>query len=165
MEVYLRMIRSLRGENAMLFLLGLLSLVLVEIVLLIKLGGAIGIWLTLGWIIVAIFLGIILLRGIAMLGSNAIDYRIDAFSDPNNPIAHRGLVMIAGLLFIIPGPFSDAVGFLLLFPPVRRLIIGRVAERIRRRAAAGSSVVIDAEWTEVSSSTKDKVSGPMDPKP
>ncbi|HMS93760.1 MAG TPA: FxsA family protein [Tabrizicola sp.] len=149
----------------MLFLLGLLALVLVEIVLLIKLGGAIGIWLTLGWIIFAIFFGIILLRGIAMLGSNAIDYRLDAFSDRNNPMAHRGLVMIAGLLFIIPGPLGDVVGFLLLFPPIRRLIIGRVAARISRRAGASSSVVIDAEWTDVSQSAADRDAGPKDQKP
>ncbi|MFD5553374.1 FxsA family membrane protein [Streptomyces sp. NPDC127068] len=49
-----------------------------------------------------------------------------------------GLVMLAGLFLIVPGMISDAVGLLLLLPPVRGLI-GRRTERAleRRMAAAG----------------------------
>lgn len=148
------------------FLLGFLSLLLAEIVLLIKLGGAIGIWLTLGWIVFAIFFGIILLKGIAMLGSGAMSYRIDVFNDPQSPLAHRGLVMIAGLLFIIPGPLSDLVAFLLLFPPVRRMIIRFIAARFKFDVRSGSaSTIVDAEWTDVSATADHKGSGAQDPKP
>jgi UPF0716 protein FxsA len=49
-----------------------------------------------------------------------------------------GLHMLGGVLLIIPGFISDAVGLLLLFPPTRTLI-GKVLERglTRRLAAQG----------------------------
>lgn len=148
------------------FLLGLLSLIVIEIVLLIKLGGAIGIWLTLGWIIFAIWFGIILLRGVAMLGAGAMGYRIDVFNDPQNPLAHRGLVMIAGLLFIVPGLLTDVFGFLLLFPPVRRLLISMIASRFNLQPASeASSTVIDAEWTDVSASAQPRNPDSSDQRP
>ncbi len=46
-------------------------------------------------------------------------------------LVSRGLVLLAGILLIFPGPLSDVLGLLLLCPPVR----DRVAGRIRVRAA------------------------------
>ncbi|SHN28366.1 UPF0716 protein FxsA [Actinacidiphila paucisporea] len=44
-----------------------------------------------------------------------------------------GLHMLGGMLLIIPGFVSDAVGLLLLFPPTRKLI-GSLAERAAARS-------------------------------
>lgn len=44
-----------------------------------------------------------------------------------------GLHMLGGVLLIIPGFVSDAVGLLLLFPPTRKLI-GALAERAAARS-------------------------------
>ncbi|MFJ6570188.1 FxsA family membrane protein [Streptomyces sp. NPDC091292] len=54
----------------------------------------------------------------------------------------NGLVMLAGLLLIIPGMISDAVGLVLLVPPVRKAI-GRYSEKAlekRMRAASPGSL-------------------------
>ena len=133
-------------------LLGLLVVVLVEIVLLIQLGGAIGIWLTLLWIIVTAGLGVILLKGVASLGGAMLSYRMEEFQDVGNPMAHRGLVLIAGLFLILPGPLLDFLGVLLLFPPMRGLVIGVIARRLKnQRIAALKDGIIDGEWQDVSS--------------
>jgi UPF0716 protein FxsA len=137
------------------FLLGFLALVLVEIVLLIKIGGAIGLWLMLGWIILTAVFGVILLKGIAMIGASALTTRVDEFRDPKNPVAHRALVLIAGLFLILPGPLTDTVGILLLIAPFRSLVIRLVARRLARMdAAAASGVVIDGEWRDLSASNR-----------
>ncbi|WMX48042.1 FxsA family membrane protein [Streptomyces roseicoloratus] len=49
----------------------------------------------------------------------------------------NGFLMLGGLLLMIPGLISDAIGLLLLVPPVRAAV-GRLAERVveRRMAAA-----------------------------
>jgi UPF0716 protein FxsA len=47
----------------------------------------------------------------------------------------NGLAMLGGLLLIIPGFLSDAVGLLLLFPPTRKLI-GKAVDRFTTRALA-----------------------------
>ncbi|KOT26503.1 membrane protein [Streptomyces caelestis] len=54
----------------------------------------------------------------------------------------NGLTMLGGLLLIIPGVISDAVGLLLLVPPVQKAV-SRYAERAfdrKLREAAGGSL-------------------------
>ncbi|MFI9727884.1 FxsA family membrane protein [Streptomyces sp. NPDC052092] len=51
----------------------------------------------------------------------------------------NGLMMLGGLLLIIPGPISDALGLLLLVPPVQKAVsryAERTFERKLREAAA-----------------------------
>ncbi|MFD5327249.1 FxsA family membrane protein [Streptomyces sp. NPDC127092] len=57
----------------------------------------------------------------------------------------NGFLMLGGLLLMIPGLISDAVGLLLLVPPVRAAV-GRLAERAveRRMAAARPGSLQDA---------------------
>ncbi|MET8943831.1 FxsA family membrane protein [Streptomyces sp. NPDC004542] len=53
----------------------------------------------------------------------------------------NGLMMLGGLLLIIPGLISDAVGLLLLIPPVQRALSGyaeRTFDRRLRLAVPGS---------------------------
>ncbi|MFF2851201.1 FxsA family membrane protein [Streptomyces sp. NPDC058001] len=50
----------------------------------------------------------------------------------------NGLVMLAGLLLIIPGMISDAVGLLLLVPPVRKALSRYSEKALERRMRAAS---------------------------
>jgi UPF0716 protein FxsA len=45
------------------------------------------------------------------------------------------LILIAGLLLIIPGYITDAVGLALLLPPVREFVRGRLQKRFSVRVA------------------------------
>ncbi len=56
-----------------------------------------------------------------------------------------GLLILAGLLLIIPGPVSDVLGLLLLLPPVRQ-VVSRATERAvqRRIRAAVPGTLTDA---------------------
>ena len=40
------------------------------------------------------------------------------------------MIIAAGLLLLVPGFFSDALGLLLLLPGVRRLLMRRIARRV-----------------------------------
>ncbi|MFD9337443.1 FxsA family membrane protein [Streptomyces sp. NPDC060028] len=55
---------------------------------------------------------------------------------PQQPGSGNGLTMLAGLLLIMPGLISDAVGLLLLLPPVRALVGRRFARSLERKMAA-----------------------------
>ncbi|MEV6687571.1 FxsA family membrane protein [Streptomyces sp. NPDC051130] len=50
----------------------------------------------------------------------------------------NALVMLAGLLLILPGLLSDAVGLLLLLPPVRALAARRFARSLERSMTSAS---------------------------
>jgi UPF0716 protein FxsA len=54
-----------------------------------------------------------------------------------------GLAMLGGLLLMIPGFLSDAVGLLCLFPPTRALIARTTERALRRRPAHGPGTIGD----------------------
>lgn len=112
--------------------LGLLALPLVEIGLFVTLGAKLGLWLTLGWVVLTGVLGVLLLKSMALAGGETLrrGFR-EGLQDPLSPLAHRALVGVAAVLLILPGFFTDALGLVLLLPPVRALIIKGLAGRMR----------------------------------
>ena len=50
---------------------------------------------------------------------------VDQGETPALEVLDGALLLIAGLMLILPGFLTDALGFLLLIPPLRRLLIGR----------------------------------------
>ena len=112
--------------------LGLLALPLVEIGLFVTLGAKLGLWLTLGWVVLTGVLGVLLLKSMAMAGGETLrrGFR-EGLQDPLSPLAHRALVGVAAVLLILPGFFTDTLGLVLLLPPVRALIIKGLAGRMR----------------------------------
>ncbi|MCU0903705.1 MAG: FxsA family protein [Tabrizicola sp.] len=118
-------------------ILAILAWPLVEIALFVTLGGSIGLWLTLAWVLVTGVIGVLILKSLSMRG--AIRGRrefVEGFrgrlaEDPLSPIAHQALIGVAAVLLILPGFFTDAMGLLLLVPPVRALLIGLLARRMR----------------------------------
>jgi UPF0716 protein FxsA len=105
---------------------------LVEIGLFVTLGAKLGLWLTLGWVVLTGVLGVLLLKSMALAGGETLrrGFR-EGLQDPLSPLAHRALVGVAAVLLILPGFFTDALGLVLLLPPVRALIIKGLAGRMR----------------------------------
>jgi UPF0716 protein FxsA len=112
--------------------LGILALPLVEIGLFVTLGAKLGLWLTLAWVVLTGVAGVLLLKGLALSGGQRLREGLqDGLHDPLSPIAHKALMGIAAVLLILPGFFTDALGLILLVPPVRSLIIRAMANRMR----------------------------------
>ncbi len=129
--------------------LGVLALPLVEIALFVTLGAELGLGLTLAWVVLTGVLGVLLLRGMALAGQQGLrDGFREGLQDPLSPLAHRALIGVAAVLLILPGFFTDTLGLLLLLPPVRGLIIGQMARRLRgvmvvRRGASPADEIYD----------------------
>lgn len=112
--------------------LGMLAWPLVEIGLFVTLGAAMGLWATLAWVVLTGIGGVLLLRGLALSGGRRLREGLqEGLHDPLSPIAHKALMGVAGVLLILPGFLTDALGLLLLLPPVRGLIIRTLAGRMR----------------------------------
>ena len=116
--------------------MGLLALFLLiilpvtEIYLFIEIGGALGA----GWTILLIFLtaaiGVSAMRrqGLAVLqeAQNAQA----AGRPPLAAAAHGVLILLGGSLLLLPGFFTDAIGFLCLLRPARLFFISAVLEAL-----------------------------------
>ena len=139
------------------FLLALLAVLLIEIGLFVVIGGYLGLWLTLAWVILASGLGIILLKGIAMMGPVSMSRDMFEFRNVGSLMPHRILVVIAAALLIFPGFMTDFFGLLLLIQPVRRLVIRKINRKfddVMTTAKTKSAVIVDAEWVEADAPTQ-----------
>lgn len=117
--------------------LGILALPLVEIALFVTLGARLGLWLTLAWVVLTAVLGVLLLKSRAVSGARVArqefveGFRGRMAEDPFSPVVHQGLIAAAAVLLILPGFLTDALGLLLLLPPVRGLLIRLAARRMK----------------------------------
>ena len=109
-------------------LLALLTVLpLIEIAVLVKFGQWAGVWITLAVVIGTAVAGVGILQrqGLAMmLRTQAAVMRGEP---PVGAMLEGGMMVMAGTLLIMPGLITDALGLLLLVPPIRRFLAHRVA--------------------------------------
>jgi UPF0716 protein FxsA len=104
---------------------------LIEIGLFIVIGQAIGLVPTLLGVLIGAIAGALLIRwqGLAVLRD--MQATVQRGEVPGRQIADAMLIGLGGLLLIVPGYFTDAVGLLLLIPPLRGLLYRALASRVQ----------------------------------
>ena len=107
---------------------------IIEIALFIQVGDAIGLWPTLATVIITAFIGTQLLRSQGLATLSNLQSSVGAGQNPMDHIAHGAMILIAGVVLLTPGFFTDAIGFALLTPPVRAALIKAGAARMAGHA-------------------------------
>lgn len=134
---------------ALLVLLIIIGIPVLELYVLIEVGSEIGAFATVYLVIFTAALGIWLVRrqGLSVLA------RVRATAERDEPpaleLAEGALLLLAGLTLLIPGFVTDAVGFLLLIPPLRQYIVltwVRNAKVHYQTTRGGSQNVIEGDW-------------------
>lgn len=121
--------------------LAIAAWLILEIWLLSLVAGAVG-----GGAVALLLVGGLVLGAVVIkrAGRRAFKNLTDTFQQaqagkqptPQAPGAGNGLTMLAGLLLMMPGLLSDAMGLLLLVPPVRTWIGRRAARSLERKMAS-----------------------------
>lgn len=100
---------------------GVLLLLLLEILVLIAVGRTIGV----GWTLLALvlfgLLGAVLVKRESGRAWKALRSAVDTGRMPGRELADASLVLVGGLLLLLPGFISDAVGIFLILPFTRAL--------------------------------------------
>lgn len=136
---------------------------LIEIGLFIQVGGAIGLGWTLAIVLGTAILGSWLVRQQGAMALDQLRHSFNALNDPTEPLAHGAMILFSGALLLTPGFFTDAVGFALLLPPVRRWVFRKLSARVTvqsftmgqrtearyRAGPTGPSDVIDGDFEEI----------------
>jgi len=99
--------------------LAFLLVPIIEIALFIQVGGLIGLWPTLGIVVLTAVLGTWLVRTQGRMAMGQLRNSFSQLNDPTEPLAHGAMILFAGALLLTPGFFTDALGFALLIPGVR----------------------------------------------
>lgn len=141
-----------------------LAVPLLEVVLFIEVGDAIGaLWTVLACLLTAAA-GAVLVRRQGLATMAAARREMEAGRVPAAAAFDGICLVFAGALLLVPGFFTDAVGFLLLLPPVRHGLRAWLARRVVasgvhvRRGPGGT--VVDGEWEVV----RDPGEPPVDPR-
>ena len=132
--------------NSVLILI--LSIPLIEIYLFIKIGSSIGAFNTISLILLTAIIGVAYARyegfntlksGLSQLMKNEI---------PLYEIVSGAAIAIAALLLIVPGFFTDLIGFLLLIPITRKVLFKLILKNKKGNSSKSQSKIIDGEIVE-----------------
>jgi UPF0716 protein FxsA len=125
---------------------------LAELYVLIGVGGQIGALPTILLSILTAVIGTFLVRqqGFAVL--RRIQELMQRDEIPALEMLDGALILVAGLVLLLPGFITDAIGFALLVPVLRRLLIGRYVQVFPTHRPAPDDLddsarrVIDADY-------------------
>ncbi len=126
----------------------------VEIATFIRVGAAVGVFNTVAFTFLTAFLGIVLVRWQGFRALEELRLAMDEGRPPVLEIVSGALLLLAGILLLVPGFVTDAAGFLLLVPPVRRLLASLILSRLVAKAdvrvrETPAGTVIEAEVVEI----------------
>ena len=132
----------------------IISIPLIEIYLMIKVGSFIGAFNTIFLIFFTAIAGIYFAR---LEGLNALKSGIRQLVKNEIPIYEiisGATLAFAALLLIIPGFLTDIVGFLLIIPVTRKFFIKAVSSKFKREK--NNISIIEGEVEEIKNSDRNK---------
>jgi UPF0716 protein FxsA len=140
---------------------GFILLIMLEILAFVWVADKIGLGLTLLALIGSAFIGLWLIRrtGLDMVGR--LRLTLAQGDEPGHSLIDGACFVVAGLLLILPGFFSDILALLLMLPITRNWLIRYVATKMvgaaggaPAGAAGGPRIISDVEFHEVATPRK-----------
>src|SRR3954469_9592476 len=106
---------------------------LAELAVIIQVGQAIGVWWTIGLLLLDSILGSWLMRHQGRSAWRRFNAALQEGRVPTREVLDGALVIFGGALLLTPGFITDILGIVLLLPPTRALVRGVVARRVLPR--------------------------------
>tara|TARA_B100001248_G_C27058696_1_gene308577 strand:- start:122 stop:547 length:426 start_codon:yes stop_codon:yes gene_type:complete len=137
-------------------LLSIILVPIVEIYLFIKIGAKIGAFSTILLIFITAITGIIYARYEGLNTLRSAYSQIIKQETPAYEIISGAAIAFAALLLIIPGFATDIVGFLIIFPITRKLILGKISTKIKKKEPDNNNF-IDGEFEDIENDDERKI--------
>lgn len=119
------------------FFILFIGLPLADLVLLLRIGGVLGFWPTVGVVILTGFVGATLARWQGLRTLARIQGELASGRMPGDELADGALILLAAALLVTPGFLTDLLGVFLLIPLTRRLFRGALRRYFTRRMVVG----------------------------
>lgn len=111
--------------------------VYIEISLFIQVAHIFGVFLTLILVILTSVLGVSLVKNQGLKNFMLMQQKIAAGESPAAEMIKSVSLIIAGILLILPGFFTDFLGLLLLLPPVQKHLTVKLMPHLRFSGMSG----------------------------
>lgn len=118
------------------FLFLFIVMPIVEMTVLIKVGGMIGALNTIGLVLLTAVIGAALLRQQGLSTLLRANQRLNSGELPAREVAEGLILAVGGALLLTPGFVTDGIGFLCLMPGSRQWLAGQA---LKRMVVAGQS--------------------------
>ena len=137
-------------------ILFIITIPLIEIYLMIKVGGVIGAFNTIFLIFFTAAAGIYFARlaGLSTLRSGF--NQLIKNEIPVYEIISGAALAFAALLLIIPGFLTDIIGFLLIIPITRKIFIKSISSKFKKKKVNNNEDIIEGNFEEVQQDKNDK---------
>tara|TARA_B100000575_G_scaffold245990_1_gene210772 strand:+ start:1163 stop:1588 length:426 start_codon:yes stop_codon:yes gene_type:complete len=129
-------------------LLSIILVPIVEIYFLIKIGSQIGAITTILLIFITAIVGIYYAKYEGMNTIKSGFVQLSRNEAPAFEIFSGAAIAFAALLLIIPGFVTDLIGFLLIFPPSRKLILKKVSTKYNKKKNVDKNY-IDGDFEDI----------------
>ena len=123
-----------------LLVLAFIVVPLVELYVIIQVGGAIGLIPTLVLLLADALLGSMLLRQQGRAAWVRFNRALAENRLPHKEVFDGIMVIMGGALLLTPGFITDIFGLILLIPPTRAIVRGITSRIVRRRMALGATI-------------------------
>ena len=137
-------------------LLLIILIPILEIYLFIKIGSQIGAFITISLIFVTAIIGVYYARYEGLNTLRSAYSQIIKQETPAYEIISGAAIAFAALLLIIPGFATDIIGFLIIFPITRKLILGKVSTKIKKKESNKNNF-IDGEFEDIEDDDERKI--------
>jgi len=114
---------------------------ILELAILVQLGRVMGLWPTLGLVLVTGVLGAVLTRAAGLRAYLSVQQELAGGRLPTKSLLDGLSILVGGAFLLTPGLLTDVVGFSLLFSPTRRWIQGRVGRWLEKQVRSGQMQV------------------------
>lgn len=112
------------------FLLLFLAIPLLEVVVFMKVGGAIGASWTILLTIGTAILGAVLVRTQGIRTLFSVKDQLAQGQLPASTMAEGLILLVCGAFLLVPGFISDTIGFLGLIPSIRQSVANSIVQRV-----------------------------------
>jgi UPF0716 protein FxsA len=107
---------------------------IIEISVLMQVGELLGMWPTIGIVILTAWLGAKYVRQQGLATMQSVQAKMAQGEMPSSEIVTGLMLLVAGVLLVTPGFVTDIFGLLLLLPSVRQVIVASVQKHINVNA-------------------------------
>jgi len=137
-------------------LLSIILVPIVEIYLFIKIGAKIGAFNTILLILLTAITGIIYARYEGLNTLRSAYLQLVKQETPIYEIISGAAIAFAALLLIIPGFATDLVGFLIIIPFTRKLLLGKISANLEKKKSDKNNF-IDGEYEDIEDDDERKI--------
>ena len=128
-------------------LFSIIFIPVVEIYLFIKIGAQIGALTTILLIFITAILGVYYARYEGLNTLKAGFSQLSKHETPAYEVISGATIAFAALLLIIPGFATDVLGFFLIFPITRKIILNKFSKKLKKKNTKNN--FIDGEFEDI----------------